>query len=294
MGTSKQSFHQKQNRWLNRKEEQAALIPLIQQIREAHPKMSARIMYKKLHVNTMGRDMFEAFCFENGFKVNRPKNYRKTTDSSGVEHFPNRIEGRELTGVNQVFVSDITYFELNGRFYYLTLIMDLYSREIVGFSESDSLRTTGTTLPALKMLARNIGSAQLEGSIFHSDGGGQYYDKEFLKLTKKLGMKNSMAKFVLENSHSERINGTIKNDYLIPYNPQNESELKRFLTKAVRNYNAEKPHSALGGMTPNEYRKNNTGKAMFIKKITTTIEVENNFPSYFPTSTVHQHQHDHL
>jgi putative transposase len=108
-GTSKQNFHQQLNHWLGQKEEQAFLVPLIRQIRKEHPHMSAHLMYKKLCPKTMGRDKFEGFCFENGFKVTCPKNNRRTTDSSGVERFPNLIEGRELTGVNRVFVSDITY-----------------------------------------------------------------------------------------------------------------------------------------------------------------------------------------
>lgn len=292
-GTSKQNFHQQLNRWLDQKEEQAALIPLIRQIRQEHPHMSARLMYKKLCPNTMGRDKFEGFCFENGFKVACPRNFRLTTDSSGVEWFPNLIEGRELTGVNRVFVSDITYYEMNNKFSYITFIMDLYTREIVGYSKSKSLRTAETTIPAIKMMARNIGPAQLEGAVFHSDGGGQFYSKEFLAHTAMLKMKNSMAKLVYDNSHAERINGIIKNDYLIPYGPQNDAQLGLGLARAVRNYNTGKPHGSLGGKTPAEFRKSNCNKPLYIKKITTTVEIENNSPSYFPTSTV-QHHHQYV
>ena len=279
------------DRWMDAKEEQATLILLVREIRIDHPKMSSREMYKKLKPETMGRDKFEAFCFSQGLKVTHLKNFRRTTDSSGIERFPNLIEGRELTGVNQVLVSDITYYEMNGRFYYLTFIMDLYNREIVGFSESDSLRTKDTTIPALKMVIRKIGAENLVGIILHSDGGGQYYAKIFTELTSKLGMKNSMAKEVYDNSHSERVNGTIKNDYLFSYDPQNEIALKHELARAVRNYNTSRPHSSLQGKTPAEYRKNNAGKAMFIKKITTTIKVENSSPGYCPTSTA-QHNYE--
>jgi len=291
---SKQSFHQKLDRWLEHQEEQAALIPIIQEIRKDHPMMSARKMYEKLQLETMGRDRFESFCFSLSLRVSRPRNFRKTTDSTGVERFPNLIEGSEVTGVNRVFVSDITYYEMNGRFCYLTLITDLYSREIVGYSKSNSLLTAETSLPALKMVVRKIGREKLRGAIFHSDGGGQFYAREFLKLTATLCMKNSMAKLVYDNSHAERINGIIKNEYLIPYNPQNERELDDFLAKAVYHYNNGRPHHSLQGLTPVAFRMQNAGNPMYIKKIKTTIEVENNFPSYFPTSTVHQHQHEYI
>jgi transposase InsO family protein len=210
-----------------------------------------------------------------------------------VIRFPNLIEGREVTGVYRVFVSDITYYEMNGRFYFITFIIDLYTREIVGYSLSNNLRTTGTTLPALQMMVRKIGADPLDGAIFHSDGGGQYYEKEFIKLTTRLNMKNSMGKLVYDNSHAERINGILKNDYLIPYSPQNEVQLRLELTRAVRNYNTGKPHGSLYGMTPTEFRETNSVKPLFIKKIRKTIEVENNSPSYFPTSTV-QHYHQYV
>lgn len=58
-------------------------------------------------------------------------------------------------------MSDITYYEMLGKFFYVTLIMDLYNREIVGFSASKSLRTEETTLPALKLLAKNRGRVVL-------------------------------------------------------------------------------------------------------------------------------------
>ncbi len=250
-------------------------------------------MYKKIKPETMGRDKFEAFCFSHDLKVTHPKNFRKTTNSFGVERFPNLIEGREVTGVNRVLVSDITYYEMNGRFKYLTFIMDLYTREIVGFSKSDSLKTTSTTIPAFNMAKKRIGPENLKGAIFHSDGGGQYYAKAFIQITSSLGMKNSMAKEVYENSHSERLNGTIKNDYLIPYNPQNDAALGRDLARAVLMYNTDRPHSSLQGKTPMEFRQDNPGNAMTIKKIITTIEIENNSPSYFPTSTV-QHHHQYV
>jgi len=294
IGSSKQSFHQKLDRWLSRKEEQAALVPLILEIRREHPTMSARVMYTMLRPATMGRDKFEAFCFTRGFKVNHPKNYRKTTDSSKTDHFENLIEGMELTGVNQVLVSDITYYEMNGRFWYLTFIMDLYTREIVGFHKSKSLRTTETSLPAMKMAIKRFGKDAFKGTIFHSDGGGQYYAKEFLKLTSDLGMLNSMAIEVYENSHAERLNGIIKNSYLTGYNPQNEAELEKALARAVYNYNTSKPHGSLKGKTPTECRFINLPIIMKIKQIAKTVEIENNSPSYFPTSTVQHHQYNNV
>ena len=122
-------------------EEQEQLIPLINEIRIDHPRMSARDIYLKLQPHCMGRDQFERFCMDSGYRIKRLKNFRVTTNSLGVTRFPNMIKDLRVTRVNQVFVSDITYYDIGSDTYYLTLIMDLYNREIVGWSVSDNLRT---------------------------------------------------------------------------------------------------------------------------------------------------------
>ncbi len=254
-------------------EEQEQLIPLINEIREDHPRMSARDIYYKLKPSCMGRDQFERFCMDSGYRIKRLRNYRVTTNSFGVTRFPNHLKNTEVTGVNQVFVSDITYYDMSEKTYYLTFIMDLYNREIVGWSASDSLQTDYTTIPALYRVILQRGRSSLKGAIFHSDGGGQYYCKEFKALTKELDMINSMTEEkVYENSHAERLNGIIKNNYLYPYGPTNMSSLKKQLDRAVLMYNTAKPHKALNRMSPVEFKK--------------TVDNENNSPSYFPLSTV--------
>jgi putative transposase len=236
-------------------EEQEQLIPLINEIRRDHPRMSARDIYLKLQPKCMGRDQFERFCMDTGYRINKLRNYRVTTNSLGVTRFPNHLKNIEVTRVNQVFVSDITYFDIGTDTYYLTFIMDLYNREIVGWSASDNLRTESTTLPALHKVITERGKANLIGAIMHSDGGGQYYCNEFKSLTKELKMTNSMTEEkVFENSHAERLNGVIKNNYLYPYGPTNSPSLKRLLDKAVLMYNTEKPHKALGKLTPSKFR----------------------------------------
>ena len=250
---SKQSFHQKLNRHLNVLEEQGQLLVLVKQIRQDHPRMSSRQMYRLIGPKHMGRDRFESFCFENGFKVPIKRAYHRTTDSLGVTRFDNLLTAYPLTGINQVWVSDITYYRIGERFYYLTFILDLYSRVIVGFSVSSNLLTSSTTVAALQMALKK--RPIQAGLVFHSDGGGQYYSKEWLKLTMEYKIKNSMCETVYENPHAERINGVIKNDYLIGYGPENFQQLIAMTTRAVNKYNCEKPHGALGNISPINYEK---------------------------------------
>lgn len=248
LGISKQSFHQRLNRQMLLLEEMEQLLVLVRQIRLDHPRMSSRQMYRLLKPVHWGRDRFEAFCFENGFKVSVKRAYHRTTNSLGVTRFENLLRDFELVGTNQVWVSDITYYRIGEKFYYLTFILDLYSRVIVGHSVSCDLSTASTTIVALQMALKR--RKIQKGVIIHSDGGGQYYCKEWLQLTARYQLRNSMCESVYENPHAERINGIIKNDYLVGYGPENYSQLITMAHKAVLKYNSEKPHQSIGNISP--------------------------------------------
>jgi transposase InsO family protein len=251
MEISKQSFHQKVDREMHLLEEQGQLLPIIKELREEHPAMSSKVMYRLIRPGFMGRDRFIAFCNENGFKIEQRRSYHRTTNSLGVTRFDNLITGRELTGFNQIWVSDITYYRIGETFYYITFIMDLFSRYIVGYSVSDNLMTAFTTMPALEMALKH--RQFNEELILHSDGGGQYYCKDFLVVTRANNIRNSMCKSVYENPHAERVNGTIKNDYLYYYAPRNLTQLCQATKRAVANYNGTKPHQALKGYSPLQF-----------------------------------------
>lgn len=255
IGISKQALHQRLDRELKEQSYQHQLLFLIHELRENHPTMGARDMYFLLKPIWMGRDKFEAFCKDHGLFSKRVLNYRRTTDSSGVIRFPNLTVGLELNRINQLWVSDITYYELNNLFYYLTFILDAFSRRILGYHVSRRLYTTQTTLPAFRMAIKTREGIDLSGTIFLSDGGGQYYDKEFLNLTLELKIKNSMCEYPWENGKAERINGVIKNNYLKHRNINNFEELQKEVDRAVKLYNNEKPHSSLKRLSPIMFEK---------------------------------------
>jgi putative transposase len=272
MHISKQGFHQHMARMTRSLEEQQTLLVIVDQVREDHPTMSSRQMYHLVHPETIGRDKFEAMCFAEGYKVEKKRAFHRTTVSTGVIRFPNLIAGRELTSVNQVWVSDITYYRIEEIFYFLTFITDVYSRHLIGYSVSSSLFTTETTIPALKMAVRKRKMKPKEihaELILHSDGGGQYYSKDFLKVTSKYTIINSMGKNAYENPHAERINGIIKNDYLVWYKPKDFEDLKQKVAKAVRMYNEQRPHSCLRKMNPVAFELSGKSKPTIIKAIKT-------------------------
>jgi transposase InsO family protein len=201
----------------------------------------------------VGRDKFEELCKLAGLMIKRKKKFIHTTDSSGVIRFDNLIENLEITRINQVWQSDITYYDLNGRFYYITFIIDAFSRVIVGYSVSKRLTTEQTVIAALEKALKFRKGENLNDLIFHSDGGGQYYAKEFIDVTKNF--KHSMCVAPWENGKAERINGVIKNNYLCYRTINNFETLVKEVDRSVYLYNHEKPHIKLQRMTPISFEK---------------------------------------
>jgi putative transposase len=265
-GTTKQAFHQNLSRYCTHKEALAQLELIVWQARRDHPGMGLRDLYYMIRPQHLGRDRFERHFKALGYGIGVKRSYRRTTDSRGVIRFDNLIADLKLEGINQVWVSDITYYRIGDVFYYLTFVMDIYSRRIVGYSVSETLRTIHTTIPALQMGLKTRDSSVIEGLIIHSDGGGQYYSTEFKELTKKAKMRNSMGETVFENPHAERINGIIKNNYIKSYAPTAFAQLKAMTKKAVEKYNLEKTHSALGRISPIQYEELLTKKPLIDKR----------------------------
>lgn len=250
LGITKQAVHGMIRRYQTTCDEELQIMRLVLDIRQEHPGMGVRDLYFLLQPEHMGRDAFEAYCKRWSLLVGRTRDYRKTTDSSGVIRFDNLLENAVITTIDQVWQSDITYFECGDRFYYITFIMDAYSRRIIGHQTSDRLITEHTTLPALHMALRLRMRKRYESLILHSDGGGQYYDHQFLALTRQYGIANSMCEYAWQNGKAERVNGIIKNNYLKYRNITSFVQLKTEVDRAVTAYNCSKPHSALHRMSP--------------------------------------------
>jgi transposase InsO family protein len=214
--------------------------------------MGARDMYFKLKPESMGRDAFELFCKSEGLMSSKVRDFRRTTDSTGVVRFENKIEGLELYRVDQVWQSDITYYQVGDRFYYITFVIDGFSRRIVGHTVSQRLLTQHTTIPALKMAISLRKRVQREKNslIIHSDGGGQYYSKDFRELTNSYNITNSMREYAWENGKAERVNGVIKNNYLRHRVINNFDTLRKEVDRSVYLYNNDKPHIKLQRKTP--------------------------------------------
>lgn len=273
VGISRQGISQhiqRQKQWMDVVSE---VIAFAKDVRVRHPRMGARKIYILMSKSTaylawlpqVGRDKVEAILLNNGFGVKVFKSYHKTT-RSGLFRVENLlkdfISNNLLTTINQVWVSDITYYIVvengNVKHYYLTFIMDLYSRAVLGFAVSDRMTAEETCIKAFEgaLKYRKITQEnQLEGLLFHSDGGGQYLDGVFRKKLAFYGAISSMAKEVYENPNAEKLNDTVKNYYLIPWGVNSLQQLGKRTPEAIFYYNNEKPHDGLKGLTPAEFEK---------------------------------------
>jgi putative transposase len=265
-GISKQAVHQYGHRRNSARQHAQDLLPTVRRWRSKNGGVSVRSFYRDHQPTGIGRDRFEQLCFANGLRVKRIRNAFKTTVSDPNLSFENKLMGLELTGVNQVWVSDITYYPLPGSTAYITLIMDLMSRFIVGYQVSTRLLTEHTTIPALKHAVKARHPSQ--GLIFHSDGGGQYFDKAFVQLTKDCHMQNSMGRSVYENANMERLHQTIKNQYIVYDRPETIEALRKSLDRVVNIYNYERKHQSLGLTTPSAYEQKSPMPSKTIESIT--------------------------
>lgn len=224
------------------------------ELRSEHPGCGVEKMYDTLQPDFMGRDRFIEYFMELGYRVKKNKNYIRTTVPTHLK-YPNIIEGTYVNRPNHVWQSDITYFHLNGRFYYIVFIIDVYTRIIKGYQVSDNMRAEAN-IKALKMAFKEKGE-NLEGLVHHSDRGGQYVDKQYLKLLQDHGIEVSMGLKAQDNAYAERINGTIKNEYLKRWNINDFKSLRTRLKKAVNHYNEKRIHRNLPGkQTPTSFERN--------------------------------------
>ena len=200
----------------------------------------------------VGRDALYTLLERNSLlHKRRRKSVRTTWSNHWMHKYPNLITGVIPTASNQIWVSDITYIEtVNDGFMYLHLVTDLYSRKIMGWCLSPTLHAE-YTLKALEMAIRNAGCC-LTGLIHHSDRGCQYCCERYVSLLKSSGILISMTQSgdPQENAVAERVNGIIKNEWLMHENIIDGNIALKRISEIVNIYNNIRPHASLNYLTP--------------------------------------------
>ena len=175
-----------------------------------------------------------------------------TTDSAHDEPVAPNILEREFTteAPNQAFVGDITYLRTQRGWVYLAVLIDLFSRKVVGWAMDETMHTS-LCLRALKRLRATRG--QVAGAIHHTDRGSQYASQAYRQALAEAGLQQSMSRKgnCWDNAVAESFFGTLEQE-LVPEEPwRGLPEARKAVSYYIhRYYNAERRHSTLGQKTP--------------------------------------------
>jgi transposase InsO family protein len=162
-----------------------------------------------------------------------------------------------LTRLNQVWVADITYVRLELQFVYLAVVLDRYSRKVVGWAVADHMETS-LTLTALEMALR-ARQPQPGELIHHSDRGSQYASREYVEKLKQAGILISMSKrgSPYDNAAAESFMKTLKHEEVYLNEYRNLEDVRKRVPYFIeRVYNHERLHSSLGYLSPEEFEQN--------------------------------------
>lgn len=266
-GITRQAYYQNTWKASDVGIEEELILKEVFQIRKLHRRMGCRKLLEKLqpfmmeHQIKMGRDALFNLLASYHLLVKRRKRRIQTTQSfHWLRKYPNLIREFIPTVSNQLWVSDITYWKINESHVYISFITDAYSHKIVGYHVAETLESV-ETIQALKMALSDL-SRKSESHfqlVHHSDRGVQYCHHEYVKLLQDYHIKISMTENgdPLENAIAERVNGIIKEEYLIHYKVNNIKEAKKVLAFVVDLYNNDRPHMSIGNIYPNQVHENN-------------------------------------
>lgn len=252
--------------WRNRKPSRRQLddMVLLAHIRAQFATSNETYGAPRMHVELredgldVGRHRVARLMRDNGLKALQKRRYKKTTDSNhGGPIAPNLLDQDfACDGPDQKWGADISYIWTAEGWLYLAIVLDLYSRRIVGWAVSDRLKKD----LAITALTRAISTRRPPpGLIHHSDRGSQYCSHDYLRLLKAHGMLPSMSGKgnCYDNAMVETVFKTIKNELIWRAGFQTRKAAELALGRYIDGfYNPSRRHSALGYKSPASFEAN--------------------------------------
>jgi len=256
---SRQNYYAGRKRRRQRQVEGDLIEQLVRRERRVQPRIGTRKLHRVLEKELgqagarIGRDgLFKLLRARKLLLEPRRAIYPSTTDSRHyLPVFTNQIKDKQLSGPNQVWVSDVTFVRTQQAFMYLALITDKWSRKVVGYHCGESLEAQ-ECIKALDMALRALPNEARP--IHHSDRGSQYCCHEYVtRLTeRKLGVSMTEINHCAENALAERMNGILKNEYGLDGEFATKELARRATEQAVHLYNTRRLHKALGYRVPGQ------------------------------------------
>ena len=248
-----------------REEREADLRGKIEQIRVAMPRTGYRYLLKELKRSgvEVGERRVRGVLRKFNLQVRPRKRFIATTNSNHeFDVYPNHIAGMTLDGINQVWASDFTYIRIENGFVYLAVILDLYSRKVIGWAISK--RIDGQlALDALKMAIER--RKPPPGVIHHSDRGVQYLCDAYTAHLRENGFHISCSRKgnPYDNAFVESFMKTLKDNEVYLWNYKTILDVIDSLPRFIEEvYNKKRLHSALGYVPPEEFESSLKNKTV--------------------------------
>ena len=233
---------------------EAVLRAEIQKLAGAYPRYGYRRIRQLLvrQGYTVGTRRVARLMKENHLLVSVKRACRTTKSLQGDKPWRNRLETLEVSHQDQVWVADITYVRLNGRFIYLCLLMDVFTRMIKAWQISQHLNQALTLKPLQEAFCHSV------CEIHHSDQGVQYLSSAYIATLQAQGVEISVAHRgrPWENGYAERLIRTLKEEEVDINDYQSISEARDRIGQFIRQvYHQKRPHAALGYLMPMEFQR---------------------------------------
>jgi len=245
-------------------EEEMEVRSAIQQIAVGHRRrygyrrIAAELRRRGMRVNH--KRVLRIMRKDNLLAVNR-RRFVVTTDSNHtVEVYLNLASRMRLTGIDQLWVADITYIRLKAEFVYLAVILDGFSRKVVGWALD---RTLGNRLTITALELATAQRRPRPGLVHHSDRGLQYARAEYVVMLEKYGIVPSMSRPAnpYDNASCESFMKTLKQEEIYANRYENLEQLRANIEEFIEQYyNRQRLHSALGYRSPEEFEQQAQGQ----------------------------------
>jgi transposase InsO family protein len=239
-------------------ESETALRDLVQKVALAHRSYGYRRIAALIQRAgwSVGAEKVRRILKQDNLLAIRRRKFVATSDPNHrFQVYPNLAERAEVTHVDQVWVADITYIRLRQEFVFLAVVLDAYSRKVIGWKLGDSLHTS-LPLAALEMAI--TARQPRPGLIHHSDRGTQYASDEYVQRLEKCGAHPSMSRPARpwENGKCESFIRTLKKEEIDARPYTSFAELERHIHEFLDGiYNRVRLHSALCYQSPVEFEE---------------------------------------